>query len=91
MVFTQAKQGCSEVNNNKDIKQSHCRGCGCGSHSGIFHARSYQIGKTLFGKRRVRGRSPITTFGDDNLCFITATARMEDPCASSGIFPLFYN
>ena len=36
---------------------------------GIFDACrcSYEIGKTLFGKRRVRGRSPITAFGDDGL------------------------
>ena len=43
MVFEQAKQGCKQMNNRKDIKQSHCRGCGCGSHSGIFHAHRCNI------------------------------------------------
>ena len=35
MHFNQAKQGCKQMNNSKDIKQSHCRGCGCGSYSGF--------------------------------------------------------
>ena len=63
MVFNQAKQGCSEVNNNKDIKQSHSRMF----LSGIFDACSYQIGKTLINKRQLRGRSRVTTLGDDSL------------------------
>ena len=37
------------------------------SLSGIFDARRYQIGKTLINKQPLRGRSPITTFGDDGL------------------------
>ena len=101
MYFNQAKQSVKQTDNNKDIKQSHCRGCGCGSHSGIFHARrwsfillghsrmflsgifdacSYQIRKTLFGKRQLRGRSPITTLGDDGLCVYNGNGgMMRDP------------
>ena len=44
-----------------NIKLSHSRTL----LSGIFNARSCQIGKTLINKRRLRGRSPITAFGDD--------------------------
>ena len=48
---------------NTNIKQSHSRE----SLSGIFHARSYQIGKTLINKQQLRGRSPITPLGDDGI------------------------
>ena len=72
---------------NTNIKSSHSRVL----LSGIFHARSYQIGKTLINKQQVRGRSPITTFGDDGLYVYNGNgARVEDPgvraaLASSGM------
>ena len=47
----------------KNIKQSHSRMF----LSGIFNARSYQLGKTLLNKRQGRGRSRVTAFGDDGL------------------------
>ena len=58
-----------QINNLLDtnIKSGHSRISGCGSHSGIFNARCYQIGKPLINKRRLRGRSPITGLGDDGL------------------------
>ena len=65
MYFNQAKQGYKQMNNNKDIKQSHSRVF----LSGIYDACScsYEIGKSLLYKRPLRGRSPITTLGDDGL------------------------
>ena len=63
-----------KMGENKYIKQSHSRISGCGSHSGIFNARSYQIGKTLLNKRQLRGRSRVTAFGDDGLCFYNGTS-----------------
>ena len=48
--------------------------------SGIFDARSYQIGKTLLHKRQVRGRSPIPTLGDAGLCVYNGNdSMMRDP------------
>ena len=58
-----------KMGENKYIKQSHSRISGCGSHSGIFDARSYQIGKTLLNKRQLRGRSRVTAFGDDGFFY----------------------
>ena len=84
MYFNQAKQGYKQMNNNKDIKQSHSRVF----LSGIFdarrceHRKPYLVndsrvedpgqkpsGMTLWDERQrqVRGRSPITTLGDDGL------------------------
>ena len=49
--------------------------------SGIFDACSYEIGKTLLYKRRLRGRSPSASrtrfFGDDGLCFYTGFTLIE--------------
>ena len=53
----------------ENIKQSHSRESGCGSHSRIFNARSYPIGNSLSNKQQMRGRSPITTFGDDTFFY----------------------
>ena len=65
---------------NTNIKLSHSRKSGCGSHSGIFDARCYQIGKTLFSKQQLRGRSPITAFGDDSLCVYNGNnSRIKNP------------
>ena len=52
-----------EKGEKKNKKQSHSRVF----LSGIFNACRYQIGKSLTNKRQVRGRSPITAFGDDGL------------------------
>ena len=66
-----------QINNLLDtnIKLSHSRVF----LSGIFNARScsYKIGKTLSNKQQVRGRSPITAFGDDSLCFYTGFTLIE--------------
>ena len=89
MVFEQAKQGCKQMNNRKDIKQSHCRGCGCGSHSGIFHACCFEIGKTLINKQRLRGRLRVTAFGDNRLIGFSGmtpnliTSFLCPPCGES--------
>ena len=63
------KKVCLKMGEKKKIKQSPCRGCGCGSHSGIFHACSCETRKTSFYKQQqqLRGRSPITGLGDDGL------------------------
>ena len=74
---------------NTNIKLSHSRM----SLSGIFNARrcSYEIGKSLLNKQPLRGRSPITAFGDDDLGFYNGNnGRVEDPgvraaLASSGM------
>ena len=39
---------------NKNIKQGHCRGCGCGSHSGILHAYRCKIKGKIPELARVR-------------------------------------
>ena len=54
MIFSTQKE---------NIKLSHSRTL----LSGIFNARSCQIGKTLINKRQLRGRSRVTTLGDDGL------------------------
>ena len=43
--------------------------------SGIFNTCCYQIGKNLLNKRQLRGRSPITAFGDDDLVYERQTAH----------------
>ena len=75
---------------NTNIKSGHSRVF----LSGIFNARSYQVGKTLLHKRQLRGRSRVTGLGDDGLCFYNDNnSRVEDPesasrtRASSGISP----
>ena len=61
---------------NTNIKLSHSRTL----LSGIFNACSYQIGKTLLNKQPLRGRSPITTLGDDGpYVYNSNGSRMEDP------------
>ena len=97
MHFNQAKQGVKQMNNSKDIKQSHCRGCGCGSHSGIFHACSYQIkGKIpeLAGVRLALSGSSthaVAVVKQGNFFFNKQqTTRVEDAETSSAI-PNFMN
>ena len=51
----------------ENIKQSHSRESGCGSHSRIFNARSYPIENSLSNKQQLRGRLRITSLGDDGL------------------------
>ena len=99
MCFNQAKQGVKQMNNRKDITQSQCRGCGCGSHSGIFHACCYEIGKTLINKQQLRGRLRVTAFGDNRLIGFSGmtpnliTSFLCPPCgestARSGVRGLF--
>ena len=66
-VLSAKKEGIKMIE-SKHIKQSHSRMF----LSGIFDARCYQIGKTLFSKRQLRGRSRVTGLGDDGLYVITA-------------------
>ena len=70
---------------NTNIKLGHCRVSGCGSHSGIFNARRYQLGKTLLNKRQGRGRSRVTAFGDDGLYVYErqTAAVLCPPCGES--------
>ena len=72
-----------EMGEKKNIKQSHCRVSGCGSHSGIFNACSCETRKTSFYKQQqqLRGRSRVTAFGDDGLRVITAL--FCPPCGES--------
>ena len=80
-VLEENKRGV-KMGKTKHIKQDHCRV----SLSGIFDAHRCKIEKTLFYKRQGRGRSPITTFGDDGLCFYgQQTARVEDAEINSAI------
>ena len=71
---------------NTNIKLSHSRTL----LSGIFNARSYQIRKTLLNKQPLRGRSRVTTLGDDGPCFYNGNnSRVEDAETSSAI--TFFN
>ena len=63
-VLEAKKEGIKMIE-SKHIKQSHSRMF----LSGIFDACCYQIGKTLFSKRQLRGRSRVTTLGDDSFFY----------------------
>ena len=52
-VLSAMKEGI-KMGEKKNKKQSHCRGCGCGSHSGIFNARSCKIKGKIPELMRVR-------------------------------------
>ena len=84
MVFNQAKQGCSEVNNNKDIKQSHSRMF----LSGIFDARRCENRKPYLVNdegRRFRSASRTGFFRDDSFFYERqAAAVLCLPCGESG-------
>ena len=84
------KKGEIKMREIKHIKQSHSRGCGCGSHSGIFHACSYKIKREIPERTWVRlslsGSSTHVVIKQGNPLFNKRpTARVEYPETSSGI------
>ena len=76
MHFNQAKQGCNEVDNNKDIKEVERQE----NKIGVIPEICNRECKTLFDNRTSPSASRTRLSGDDSLFFMNGNdSRVEDP------------